>query len=820
MKGKIVGMPVGQDALVTTTNADGVQYSPQQSAVFDWVLHGHGNAFVEAVAGSGKTFTITNACKYMKGSIAFSAFNKKIADEIKYKVGDRDDIRVGTFHSFGFSAWRSYVDKLGGKVRVDESQKTRMMLDACNVPYNMRSAVSHLTSLAKQSAIGLLWYPGQDSVWRALIDHYDVMLRIDNDYRDDNDVTSDLIRHATRCLAWARENGRTIVDFDDMLWLPLVENVPFWQYDWILVDEAQDLNDCRRIIARKMMKKDGRAIFVGDRYQAIYGFCHTPGTLIKTPNGQTAIENLRTGDPVIVSSTTGEIEGWGGGKKILGTHKYRHSGSIITIDIDGRKVEVTPHHKIPVKISPDFKYFTYMMRRVGVYRVGYCQAYTTGQFMLQLRRKTENADAVWILSAFDNEYDAKEAERRLLERMKGTTFRLMDDEEVVQLPTDEVEALKILGEHGRMVDFPLLTESKSKVRIASNGAFITEACNLINGMLATYYSGINIGGTKRGRGRQLLEWVPLSVSHRPYSGYVYGITVEPGGSYKKGSYVQRVPPLYFAGEDKGSDILVHNTGANNDSVDLIVKEFQCTLLPLTVTYRCSKRATELAQKYVPHIEAHEKNEEGRVLTLNPSVYFFRESADALGEIPPEYSPLSPGDAILCRLTRPLVSLAFSLIREGIPCHVEGRDIGKQLERLVTKWNVSSVIDLIQAVEQYRVKETERLIAKDAKYAIEALNDRIDTLLVIAEGCDTVAEIRQKIITMFQDTNSGRANTVLLSTIHRAKGREWDRVFILGWNVYMPSKMARKSWEKEQERNLIYVAITRTKRDLVLTGAVE
>jgi DNA helicase-2/ATP-dependent DNA helicase PcrA len=42
--------------------------------------------------------------------------------------------------------------------------------------------------------------------------------------------------------------------------------------------------------------------------------------------------------------------------------------------------------------------------------------------------------------------------------------------------------------------------------------------------------------------------------------------------------------------------------------------------------------------------------------------------------------------------------------------------------------------------------------------------------------------------------------------------EWNRVFILDrWR--MPSKYATQPWQQEQEQNLIYVAITRAKREL-------
>lgn len=54
---------------------------------------------------------------------------------------------------------------------------------------------------------------------------------------------------------------------------------------------------------------------------------------------------------------------------------------------------------------------------------------------------------------------------------------------------------------------------------------------------------------------------------------------------------------------------------------------------------------------------------------------------------------------------------------------------------------------------------------------------------------------------------------MLSTIHKAKGLENDRVFFLCPEL-IPSRFATQPWQYEQERNLKYVAITRAKRELI------
>lgn len=57
---------------------------------------------------------------------------------------------------------------------------------------------------------------------------------------------------------------------------------------------------------------------------------------------------------------------------------------------------------------------------------------------------------------------------------------------------------------------------------------------------------------------------------------------------------------------------------------------------------------------------------------------------------------------------------------------------------------------------------------------------------------------------------------MLSTIHKAKGLEAERVFILKPDL-MPHPKAKRGWEIDQENNLRYVAITRSKRELYLVN---
>ena len=69
----------------------------------------------------------------------------------------------------------------------------------------------------------------------------------------------------------------------------------------------------------------------------------------------------------------------------------------------------------------------------------------------------------------------------------------------------------------------------------------------------------------------------------------------------------------------------------------------------------------------------------------------------------------------------------------------------------------------------------------------------------------------------QAISGKKEDKIVLTTIHQAKGLEWDAVFIIGLAQGMfPSERVKSSSELEEERRLFYVSITRAKKYLYLT----
>jgi DNA helicase-2/ATP-dependent DNA helicase PcrA len=238
-------------------------------------------------------------------------------------------------------------------------------------------------------------------------------------------------------------------------------------------------------------------------------------------------------------------------------------------------------------------------------------------------------------------------------------------------------------------------------------------------------------------------------------------------------------------------------GADSNSMDLIKQEFGCVDLPLTVTYRCPVAVVEHAKQWVDHIEAAPGAADGTVNEIGQD-WDFRNFAT--------------GDLVVCRTTKPLVSLAYTLIRNRVAAHITGREIGQGLVSLVNKMQAKGLESLLAKLDAYGTRESEKAKAKGNDSKAEAILDKVDCVRVIAEGLHENDRTVPGLVFAIQNLFSDQAGGVKLATIHKAKGLEADRVF---WMTPAKCRTPRQEWQKEQERNLCYVATTRAKCTLVL-----
>jgi len=237
-------------------------------------------------------------------------------------------------------------------------------------------------------------------------------------------------------------------------------------------------------------------------------------------------------------------------------------------------------------------------------------------------------------------------------------------------------------------------------------------------------------------------------------------------------------------------------GAASDGMHLMKQRLNAGTLGLTTTYRCPKSVVALANSIVADYTAAPSAPEGEVreMTMTAAV-----------------ASLVVGDAVLSRLNAPLMSICLGLLRRGTPARVEGRDIGQQLVGMVRKLKAKSVPDFLSKLARWGEKQVRRAQAAGGKYVqnkVELVNDQVATLEALSDGCANVSQVEARITEIFQDSQGNRTPAVVCSSVHKAKGLEWNTVCLVS------SSFRNTPDTANEEANIFYVAVTRAKKTLI------
>lgn len=238
--------------------------SKYQQDIFDFVEHGVGNLVVEAVAGSGKTTLLIECLKRIDPSkhVLFVSFNRSIVNDIKKKIKGFDNVEAHTVHSFGLQA----LIKNGYKFETNEKKYTDFIYKHIKelTPINTYA-------LGKKRSLYL------DNIKELVNFMRDNLLSTPRDavkisHKHGIELIADEDQVAPTILEWGKHNTSEL-DFGDMVWIPNISPVQIYgNYDFILVDECQDISTAQRELLLKAGNKGTRYIFVGDSSQSIYGF--------------------------------------------------------------------------------------------------------------------------------------------------------------------------------------------------------------------------------------------------------------------------------------------------------------------------------------------------------------------------------------------------------------------------------------------------------------------------------------------------------------------------------------------------------------------
>lgn len=142
-----------------------------------------------------------------------------------------------------------------------------------------------------------------------------------------------------------------------------------------------------------------------------------------------------------------------------------------------------------------------------------------------------------------------------------------------------------------------------------------------------------------------------------------------------------------------------------------------------------------------------------------------------------------------------------------------------IERLKKIYQEKSIIDLVNIIIEY-TGYTEELDKQNEQERIENIEELKHSIIEF-QNTDieekTLNEYLDKISLYTNNDKSTKENAVKLMTIHSSKGLEFKNVFICRVNEgILPSLEAKSANDIEEERRLLYVAITRAMDKLFIT----
>ena len=110
--------------------------------------------------------------------------------------------------------------------------------------------------------------------------------------------------------------------------------------------------------------------------------------------------------------------------------------------------------------------------------------------------------------------------------------------------------------------------------------------------------------------------------------------------------------------------------------------------------------------------------------------------------------------------------------------------------------------------------------EDLREVISEIEERAKEFKTIEDWFAHIEEYSMQ-LKLQAEVRQENPKAIQLMTMHGAKGLEFDTVFIMGANEkIMPYKKAETVDELEEERRLFYVAMTRAKKQLVISYTKE
>lgn len=585
------------------------------------------------------------------------------------------------------------------------------------------------------------------------------------------------------------------VDFFDCL-IKYVENGEALPVKVAMIDEAQDITALQWKVIDKAFRKAEKIIIAGDDKQ-----CQPTGSKVLTKDGYKNIEDLTSKDSLITFAQE-DCAYYGKRQREYHpeiAHRF-YKGLLYDVTVDGVTNRFTPNHRMVVRwLNRDTTLqCVYLMRKGDMFRIGQCQIFSSnGSTHFTTRMNMEGAEEGWILRVCKTKEEALIYEQYYsfaygipqLSWSKWYTKEMQRDVYSL-LGSLEEKVTALLRSVYRDINYPMFNHEKAQAKSGGTCISLCEACNLIPEIMCVpVYQG------KSKTNKETL-WRNFSVSYENYSGLVYSLNV----------------PKYHTYITDGG-LTVHNSiysysGARPDFLIQLSKQFPVEHLsksyriPYSV-YKLSVAITNfIGEKTEQKAEPRMENGEGMIMQLNNLdriVNFIDES---------------------CIKDDPDKTAWYILARNN--CFLE--EPKKVLEEaLIPYWTADGffmggeIMKRLKDYENFKMEGYRNPKKKEdfqRKFGIEDFTQPFTETNLFTEGRKWVyASYIEKYGLKKLEEMCKWNPQVLVSTIHHVKGGECQHCAIMldttrrtTGNIYN---------DIDEELRILYVGVTRTKRDLFL-----
>lgn len=262
-----------------------------------------------------------------------------------------------------------------------------------------------------------------------------------------------------------------------------------------------------------------------------------------------------------------------------------------------------------------------------------------------------------------------------------------------------------------------------------------------------------------------------------------------------------------------------------------------TLVTLTRNYRSTGRIIALANRVVSGETDMDELVSQNDLGVEPEILQAADSTDEANRIASDISKqlakgVKPNEiAILYRVNSQSEQFEKALADRGIDYQVRGG------ERFFNRPEILHVVRLVRAETitpsdrpLYQVVSDAcrelgwKAKEPDAPGAIREKWEALNSFLAIVDEMpedstldDFIKEVDERIRSQHEPVKAA----ITISTIHAAKGLEWDSVFLAGLNEgLLPIGYAKTDAAIHEERRLFYVGVTRARKELALSYSLR